>query len=130
MSLRMEHTAIQVPDPAKAAAWYVQHMGMSVSRSYDAPTHCRFLSCAGGTVLIEIYNNPKATVPDYRKMDPLHLHLAFLSDDLPADRARLMEAGATPETEVILTPDGDYVVMLRDPWGVPIQLVKRKQSML
>ena len=130
MGLRIEHIAIQVPDPVQAAEWYIKHLGMSIARTYDAPTNCRFLMSAGGTVMIEIYNNPKASVPDYRQMDPLHLHLAFLAENIEAERARLIAAGATPETEVIHTPDDDYVTMLRDPWGVPIQLVKRTKKML
>jgi hypothetical protein len=29
-----------------------------------------------------------------------------------------------------MTPAGDELVMLRDPWGVALQLVKRAQPML
>jgi catechol 2,3-dioxygenase-like lactoylglutathione lyase family enzyme len=130
MGLRIEHVAIQVPDPVAMADWYVKHLGMSISRKYELPTNCRFLMSFGDQVMLEIYNNPKATVPDYRKIDTLHLHIAFYSENIEADRARLLAAGATPETEVIHTPDDDYVTMMRDPWGIPLQLVKRTNKML
>jgi hypothetical protein len=32
--------------------------------------------------------------------------------------------------DLITSPAGDQFVMLRDPWGIPLQLVKRAQPML
>ena len=68
--------------------------------------------------MIEIYNNPQATVPDYAAMDPLMLHLALTVDDVDRTRAKLLEAGATPVGDVMVTADGDRLAMLRDPWGL------------
>ena len=75
--------------------------------------------------MLEIYRNPAAEVPDYRTRNPLELHIAFIADDVVAERQRLMDAGASPEGEVTTTPSGDRLAMLRDPWGVPIQLCQR-----
>jgi len=63
------------------ADWYVKLLvhRRAVRRRADA----RKIS-AGGGVLIEIYNDPRATMPDYSSMNPLLFHLAFLSDDLGA----------------------------------------------
>jgi uncharacterized glyoxalase superfamily protein PhnB len=59
------------------------------------------------------------------------LHLAFASDDdMQAQRARLLAAGATPAGDISTTPAGDQLAMLRDPWGFAIQLAKRRQPML
>jgi glyoxylase I family protein len=58
------------------------------------------------------------------------LHIAFWADDVAATRARLLTAGATPEGEVVLTPAGDTVAMLRDPWGLAIQFVHRGSPMI
>jgi uncharacterized glyoxalase superfamily protein PhnB len=56
--------------------------------------------------------------------------LAFWTEDVAGTRARLIAAGATPEGEVAETPAGDQLAMLRDPWGIPIQFVRRTARMI
>jgi uncharacterized glyoxalase superfamily protein PhnB len=80
--------------------------------------------------MLEIYRNPAASVPDYRKADPLLMHVAYSSDNPDAERDRLVQAGAVVVDELTTTPSGDDIVMLRDPWGVPVQLVKRAKPMI
>lgn len=126
----IEHVALQVPDPRAMAAWYVAHLGLRIVRGSEAPVCGRFLADGSGHVMVELYNNPKAAVPNYRQVDPLVLHLAFESGDVPADRERLLRAGATAAGDIERTPDGDDVAMLRDPWGVAIQLARRARPMI
>ncbi len=128
--MKIEHTAYQVDDPVALSRWYVDHLGLTVKRSQSASPFAHFLADDSGTVMLEFYRQTHLPVPDYRSMDPLLLHLAFLADDLPAVRARLMAAGATPEGDVITNPAGDEVAMLRDPWGLTIQLIKRAAPMI
>ena len=80
--------------------------------------------------MLEFYNNPTVAVPDYRAIDPLVLHIAFWTDDVEAARERLLSAGASAVGEALVTPAGDHVAMLRDPWGLAIQLVHRAQPMI
>ena len=126
--MRLEHFALQVPDPIAMADWYVKHLGCTIARSGGEPSHGRFL-LAGG-VLIEIYRNPNASVPDYSSMDPLLVHLAFVSENVAADRDRLVKAGALVVEDIATTAAGDQLLMLRDPWNVALQLVKRAAPML
>jgi catechol 2,3-dioxygenase-like lactoylglutathione lyase family enzyme len=128
--MKIEHTAYQVADPVALARWYVEHLGLSVKRSQSESPFGQFLADDGDAVMLEFYNNPKAAVPDYRAIDPLVLHIAFWSDDVPATRARLLAAGATPEGDLVVTPAGDTVAMLRDPWGLAIQFVHRAARMI
>ena len=79
--------------------------------------------------MLEVYHNPPDQVPLYSRMDPLLLHVAFVSADPEADKSALLAAGATLVKEEHLT-DGSYLVMMRDPWGLAIQLCKRSQPML
>jgi glyoxylase I family protein len=128
-TLSIEHAAWTVADPPALADWYCRHLGMSIVRKVDGPARTHFLADGTGRVLLEVYNNPKVSVPDYRRMDPLVLHLAFAVEDVDRDRARLLAAGAAAEGEVAITPAGDRMAMLRDPWSFPIQLVKRASPM-
>jgi glyoxylase I family protein len=127
--MKIEHSAWTVEDPVAAADWYVEHLGMQIVRANDAPAYAHFLADATGRILLEIYNNPKVQCPDYRNTDPLIIHLAFAVDDVPAERDRLLAAGATVADEVTTTDAGDEMCMLRDPWGFPIQILKRAEPM-
>jgi catechol 2,3-dioxygenase-like lactoylglutathione lyase family enzyme len=128
--MRIEHMAILVKDPPAVAKWYADHLGMRIVRAGGAPTYTHFLADEGDHVMVEIYYNPNVPMPDYASMDPLILHLAFVSDDMQRQREALLAAGATPAGEISTTPAGDELAMLRDPWGFAIQLAKRRQPMI
>ena len=128
--MKVEHVAMNVNDPPAVAKWYVENLGMRVVRAGGPPVYTTFLADEGDHVMVEIYHNAAAAVLDYRSMDPLLLHLAFVSNDMEADRDRLLAAGATPAGEIGTTPAGDQLAMLRDPWGFAIQLARRNQPMI
>jgi glyoxylase I family protein len=125
----VEHFALNVPDPVAAAAWYTEHLGLRVLRSLpDAPfTH--FLADGSGRVVVELYRQ-NAPVPDYPAMNPFVFHIAFVAADVRGTLARLLAAGASAAGDVTVTPAGDEMVFLRDPWGVPLQLVRRARPLL
>ena len=128
--VRLEHIGLNVADPVKAARWYVDNLGMKVLREGPAPANARFLGDANGNMMLELYHNPPEAVPNYAAMDPLLLHVAFMVDDVEAMRSKLIAAGATAVDEVTTTPAGDKLAMLRDPWGLAIQFVRRGDPML
>jgi glyoxylase I family protein len=128
--VRLEHVALNVTDPVKMAQWYVDHLGMKILREGPAPANARFLADADGNMMLELYHNPPEAVPNYASMDPLVLHVAFLVDDVDAIRGKLLAAGATATDEVTVTPAGDKLTMLRDPWGLAIQFIHRANPML
>lgn len=126
--MKIEHFAFQVPDPVAFAAWYGEHLGMKTLRATAAPTFTHFLESSDGAVLLEIYRNENAPIPDYPRQNPLVVHLAFASGDPEADMAGLIKAGATRQAGPTTTATGDVLIMMRDPWGFPIQLCKRAAS--
>ena len=128
--MKIEHIAVVVPDPVGMAKWYVENLGFQVLRKTEEPTHAHFLADETGRVVLEVYNNPKVEVPDYASMDPLVMHVAFSAGDVGRARQRLLSAGATPEGDLSVTEAGDELAMLRDPWGLPVQLVKRRDPMV
>lgn len=129
--IRIEHVGYMVEDPPQVAAWYVRHLGFRIVRRQDQAPFTHFLVDGAGEGIIEIYNNPVARVPDYAALDPLVLHLAFemAGESLEAAAGRLVAAGATMAAELTVTPIGDRVIMLRDPWGFAIQLAERRTAL-
>jgi glyoxylase I family protein len=128
--MNLEHVAINVADTLALVEWYTTHLEMKVVRGSTEPPYVHFLADKGGRCMLEIYSNPAAPLPEYQSMPPLMLHFAFAVEDMAASRERLIAAGATAEGEITPTSSGDQLAMLRDPWGICIQLVKRKNPML
>jgi len=103
---------------------------MTQVRQGPGPNFMTFLADDGGNVMFEIYANPEVVTPDYSQQDPLVLHLAFYSENVDGDREKLIAAGATPVGDVWHREDGDVLAMLRDPWGLAVQVLSRKERML
>ncbi|MCC5906041.1 MAG: VOC family protein [Balneolaceae bacterium] len=127
--MKIEHFAINVENPLEMAEWYVKEMGLKIVNQSEIAPFTTFLADDSERVMIEIYKNPADQVPDYRNMDPLLLHLAFVSEDPAKDKDRLLQKGAALVSDDLLD-DGSHLVMLRDPWGICIQLCKRGTPML
>jgi len=128
--VRIEHVGLQVEDPAAMADWYVTHLGFVVKRSNDEPVCVRFLSDDTEKVMLEVYKNPTVNVPDYSSMDALLLHVAFVCEEVDETAERLVQAGATVESAPETLATGDRLAMLRDPWGLAIQLCRRADPMV
>jgi len=122
----LEHIAINVPSSAEMADWYVENCNMRIVLRIDQPPFTRFLADQEGTTCIEIYTNESATIPDYWSQHHLVYHHAFSIENLDQTKDDLISAGATFVEEVKLQ-NGTILIMLRDPWGIPLQLVKRTE---
>lgn len=122
--MKFEHFALNVPEARASVLWYVNHLELRVVRSRPDEPYTTFLAEETGRVIMELYSNRAAPFPDYASIHPLCFHIAFTVDDPAATSTRLQSAGATAAYEEAL-PDGSFLVMVRDPWGVPLQLVRR-----
>ncbi len=117
------------PIPAPSPIGTSHTSACASSAGWSGPPHTRFLADVAGATVVEIYENRDASIPDYAAMDPLVLHLAFDSRDPDADRDALVKAGATAVSDGRL-PDGSRLLMLRDPWGLALQLCARATPLL
>jgi glyoxylase I family protein len=127
--LNVEHFACNVSDPVAIAAWYVENLGMRIVRQVPAAPFMHFLADASSRVVMEIYRNDTDPIPDYASMHPARFHLAFAADDPDAVGAALVSAGATLVDQQTVA-DGSRLLMLRDPWGLALQLVRRATPLL
>lgn len=126
--MKFEHFALNVPDVRAMTQWYVAHLGLRVVRSREDAPYTKFLADDTGRVMVELYTNPAAAIPDYAATHPLCFHIAFVAGDARKERQRLEQAGAKFFVEESL-PDGTLLVMMRDLWGVPLQLCQRAKPM-
>jgi catechol 2,3-dioxygenase-like lactoylglutathione lyase family enzyme len=122
--MKFEHFALNVPDVRSMSRWYVDHVGFQIIRNREDAPYTHFLGDETGRVFIELYTNPSALIPDYAAQHPLVIHFAVFTTDARADQQRLEKAGATLFLEENL-PDGTRLTMMRDPWGVALQLCQR-----
>lgn len=124
--MKFEHFALNVPDPRAQAQWYVQHLGFRIARRREDAPFTHFLADETGRTVVELYTNPKAPITEFTQAHPLCFHVAVVATDAEAEQQRLVRAGATlflKEPQ----PDGSLLIMLRDPWGIPLQLCQRTQ---
>lgn len=128
--MKIEHLALNVSEPLPMARWYVDHLGLTIKRRFLEAPWGHFLADDSGTVMIEIYGNEIAPRLDFPSVTPAALHLAFVSKAVSEDVKRLTAAGATLVSGPELAANGDELAMLRDPWGVCIQLVKRSTPLI
>ncbi|HQE94236.1 MAG TPA: VOC family protein [Anaerolineae bacterium] len=127
--MKFEHCALNVPDAAAMAVWYVENLHMQIVRAVQGAPYTHFLADATGRVAMEIYSNAAAPIPSYADQDPLCLHIAFAVEDAAAARDELLASGATLVSDQKMN-DGSQLVMLRDPWGVALQLCQRAVPMV
>ncbi len=124
-----EHFALNVSNPVEMGNWYVDNLEMKIVRSFDKAPFGRFLADKTGRVVLELYSNNSAKIPEYRNAHSLEFHFAFMVEDAVSLKDKLLKAGATLEEELKLD-DGSNIIMLRDPFGVPLQLCKRGIPMM
>jgi catechol 2,3-dioxygenase-like lactoylglutathione lyase family enzyme len=123
--MNIEHAAYNVADPAGLAKWMAEHLGFRVIFAGGPPKHGRFLADGAGLAVVEFYRDVDVPGLGDHPPHPMTIHLALVSADPDADRARLVAAGAEPLGEVETSPAGDRLAMVRAPGGLPIQLVRR-----
>ncbi len=128
--IRFEHLAINVNDPIQVVKWYVMNLGFKVVKQGTAPTFTTFISDSSMNMMLEIFHNADYPVLDFSEFNYMSIHLAFSCDDINAIKQKLTGNGAAVAEDLKKTDSGDQVLVLRDPWGFPIQFVQRVNPML
>ena len=121
--MKLEHVAIDVAEPEALITWWCDNLGFRRSAPKSA-----FIIDDSGEMGLEVYRTGETPAsPDYKSMNSMTFHVAFLSEDVKADADRLVKAGATLE-KITLENPAFHMAILRDPWGVAIQLCKREHT--
>jgi glyoxylase I family protein len=125
----IEHFAMNVTDSRAKAKWYGENLQSVVLRDGKAPTYGMFIADAGNNMMFELYQQEYPVI-DFAALSPMSIHIAFMVSDVQETQKMLIAAGATVVENSSKRTSGDIVAMLRDPWGLPIQFVKRGNPML
>ena len=127
--MRFEHFALNVTEPVAMTAWYQKHFNIQILSAMKESPFTQWWGDSEGRVFCEVYYNPKAKVIDFENQHPLEFHFAFAVDDPESLQNQLIEDSAT-FFEVVNLDDGSELIMMRDPWGIPLQLCKRGKPFL
>jgi len=122
-----EHFALNVMNVEDVVSWYVKNIGLKVVNEQKEPPFMTFLADSSGRVIIEVYYRPDEIITVFSEKHPLTFHVAFVSENAQEDRLRLEKQGASFFEEV-KKEDGSHLIMLRDPWGMPLQLCQRTEK--
>jgi len=122
--MKFEHFALNVKNPIEMKDWYCENLGLKVVSEMKEHPFMLFLADSTDRVVCELYYRPDFEIIDYKKQHQLTFHFAFESEDAEADKDRLLGVGAS-FVEEVKKEDGSLLVMLRDPWGLPLQLCQR-----
>ena len=122
--MTFEHFALNVVDIKGVVNWYCTHLGLTIANQQRESPYMTFLADSTHRVVIEFYKREDELAEDFSNRHPLTFHVAFVSENAEKDKQRLLNAGASFFDE-ILKEDGSHLVMLRDPWGMPLQLCQR-----
>ncbi len=122
-----EHFAINVNNVDAVVKWYVSHLGLKVVSQQKELPFMTFLADSSDRVIMELYQRADAMMTNFTTQHQLTFHVAFVSENAQKDRDRLEVEGAN-FIEEVRKEDGSHLVMLRDPWGMPLQLCERAQK--
>jgi len=136
-SIRFEHFAFNTPNQMLSALWYVEFMDLTVPwskdidktnsmyRNYRVP----YVGDVGQRMSFELFGKPDVECSLYNLPHDV-IHIAF-STAAPEKLAKQMIFGGARQVgEKRIEANGDVVIDLYDPRGVPIRLIKRQKSVL
>ena len=125
----IEHIGLVVTDSRAMAAWYAQHLGFDILRSFDTGSgHVAFIQSPATGLIFELITHCDRPPIEPALSDPLQFHIALKTDDIICQRDRLVAAGATFVTDCPTDDPDARVMVLRDPWGLFIQLAQRRDD--
>ena len=115
---KLRHIAITVPDPAKAAEFYMKAFGLEKVGETDwAGAHGVYLS--DGVINLALLHYKTEEYAGERGCDFVGLHhFGFLVDDVAASRKVVEAAGAKHWMGEPVDGSGFYEVKYRDPDGI------------
>ena len=122
----IEHIGIAVEKPIEMANWYQETLGFNIEFSaQDQEKGVAFLTDGSHKVMLEFGKIPDVLPLTKGLSHHLQLHIALSSVDPDKDAEYLVSKGAAFIEKCPIRRPGENLIVLSDPWGNTIQLVKR-----
>lgn len=122
----IEHIGISVDKPIEMANWYQETLGFNIKFfEEDAEKGVAFLTDCDDKVMLEFGKIPNVLPLTEIINHHLQLHIALKSEDPDKDAEYMVSKGATFIEKCPIRRPGENLIVLSDPWGNTIQLVKR-----
>jgi hypothetical protein len=122
----IEHIGISVEKPIEMANWYRDTLGFNIHFcAEDEEKGVAFITDGSDRVMLELGKIPDASPLAGRLNHHLQLHIALRSEDPDRDAQYLVSKGARFIEKCPIKRPGENLIVLSDPWGNTIQLVKR-----
>ncbi len=121
------HMMIRVLDEARSVAFYSKCFGLSVAERREwSDFTLTYMSNAENDFEVELTVNKGRTEP--YDLGGGYGHVAFVVDDLEAERARITDAGYAPKDIKTMTHDGQpfgKFFFIEDPDGYKIEVLQK-----
>ena len=129
--MKIEHIGICVSNPIQMGNWYRENLGFRILRAEGSDTGgVVFLIDSEDKTVLELGRLPEIPPLDVRSFLPVQFHIAVECVEPLAEAQRLVAAGAKLVGE---SPRNSYPgekILVRDPWGMTIQLLNRKEKLI
>jgi catechol-2,3-dioxygenase len=122
----IEHIGICVEKPVEIANWYRDALGFNIKFSAeDEEKGVAFVTDGSDKVMLELGRVPNVLPLTKGLSHHLQFHIALRSEDPDGDAEYLVSRGAKFIEKCPIKRPGENLIVLSDPWGNTIQLVKR-----
>ena len=121
---KLRHIAITVPDPWKAAEFYMKAFGLKKVGETDW-ANARGVYLSDGTINIALLHYKTEEAAGHRGCDFVGVHhIGFLVDDVAASRREIEAAGGTHWSGEPIDGTGFYEVKFHDPDGLVFDITR------
>lgn len=122
---KLLHTRMRVNDIERSAKFYVEALGLTVSRRHTSPRGAQlvFLTTPGSEEEIELCQMPAGAEPV--KVQPDLMHLAFAVDDLMAFAEVAKKKGYPLSDGPTKSSSGSVIAFIDAPEGYEVELIQK-----
>ena len=127
--MRIEHIGLLSSTPIQMGHWYKEHLGFRIIIEAGTDADGVIFMDDDSGMVIEIGHLPGISPMEFRSHHPLSIHLAIECTSPENEARRLVEAGAELVGESLRNAYKGEKILVRDPWGLTIQLINRKAKL-
>jgi predicted enzyme related to lactoylglutathione lyase len=128
--MKIEHIGILVSAPVTIGNWYNKHFNFEIIRQLGTDEDgVTFLKDNETNTVLEFAKLKEVLVFDLNELNPLQIHIAIECDDPIKLSQKLSKYGAKIIGESTRAEGKNERILIKDPWGVTIQLINRKNKL-